>query len=143
MKTILFGSAKYDLVDNINVHGNRLQATIYKANNSVEQIAENTTGVSEIKVYGDDQSLLGIYNGYTERVAVSLYQVDGHDVVSVELESADITAHVAELSDAVDTQSMAIDDLAASVTTLNETQETQDAAIDDIAAAISGLEPTN
>ena len=143
MKTIKFGSASYNLVDDINVHGTRFQATIYKGEQSVEQIAANTTGVTEIKVYDEEQSLLGVYNGYTERVAISLYQVDGHDVVSIELENGDVSGKVAELVDAVDTQTVAIDDLAGSVSALNESQETQDAAIDDIAAAISGLEPTN
>lgn len=142
MKTILFGSAKYDLVDNVNVHGTRFQATIYKGEQSVEQIAANTVGVAEIKVYDEEQSLLGVYNGYTERVAISLYQVDGHDVVSIELENSDVSSKVAELVDAVDTQAVAIDDIAGSVSALNESQETQDAAIDDIANAVSGLEPT-
>ena len=142
MKTIKFGSASYNLVDYINVHGTRFQATIYKGEQSVDQIAASTTSVTEIKVYDEEQSLLGVYNGYTERVAISLYQVDGHDVVSIELENGDVSSKVSELVEAVDTQAVAIDDLAGSVSALNESQETQDAAIDDIASAVSGLEPT-
>lgn len=142
MKTILFGSARYDLVDNVNVHGTRLQATIYKGEQSVEQISANTVGVSEIKVYDEEQSLLGVYNGYTERVAISLYQVDGHDVVSIELENSDVASKVDELSSAADLQAGAIEGLAEEISAINESQALQDGAIEGLAEAVGGLEPT-
>ena len=142
MKTIKFGSASYNLVDDINVHGTRLQATIYKAANTVEQIAENTTGVAEIKVFDENDSLLGVYDGYTERVAISLYKVGDADVVSVELEHADTASKVAELVDAVDTQAAAITDVASEIASLADSQTVQDEAINDLAEAVGGLEPT-
>lgn len=142
MKTILFGSAKYDLVDNVNVHGTRFQATIYKGEQSVEQIAANTVGVSEIKVYDEEQSLLGVYNGYTERVAISLYQVDGHDVVSIELENSDVASKVDELSANAEVQAAAITDVADEIASLADSQAIQDEAINDLAEAVGGLEPT-
>ncbi len=142
MKTILFGSARYDLVDNVNVHGTRLQATIYKGEQSVEQIAANTVGVAEIKVYDEEQSLLGVYNGYTERVAISLYQVNGHDVVSVELENSDVASKVEELSVNAEAQAAAITDVADEIASLADSQAVQDEAINDLAEAVGGLEPT-
>lgn len=142
MKTILFGSAKYDLVDNVNVHGTRFQATIYKGEQSVEQIAANTVGVSEIKVYDEEQSLLGVYNGYTERVAISLYQVDGHDVVSIELENGDVASQVANLSETVELQAGAIESIADKTASLSESQTVQDGAIEALADTVAALEPT-
>ena len=142
MKTILFGSAKYDLVDNVNVHGTRFQATIYKGEQSGEQIAANTVGVSEIKVYDEEQSLLGVYNGYTERVAISLYQVDEHDVVSIELENSDVASKVDELSANAEVQAAAITDVADEIASLADSQAIQDEAINDLAEAVGGLEPT-
>ena len=141
MKTILFGSARYDLVDNVNVHGTRLQATIYKGEQSVEQIAANTVGVAEIKVYDEEQSLLGVYNGYTERVAISLYQVNGHDVVSVELENGDVVSKVSELADTVELQAGAIESIADETASLSESQSVQDGAIEALADTVAALEP--
>ena len=142
MKVIKFGSAVYDLVDDINVHGTRLQATVYKGEQSVEQIAENTTGVEEIKVYEADGTLLGVYNGFTQRVAVSLYTANDAPVVSIELENADVATQVADLAEASELQAGAIEGLAEEVSSINESQEVQDTAIESLAEAVSGLEPT-
>lgn len=138
MNTILFGSARYDLVDDVNVSATRLQATIYKGESSVEQIAENTTGVAEIKVY-DDDTLLGVYDGYTDRIAISLYEANGADVVSVELQNADVMAQLDSLADTVALQSEAITELGEDVSDLNESQGLQDGAIEDLANDVSTL----
>lgn len=142
MKSIVFGSARYDLVDDINVSATRLQATIYKGESSVEQIAENTTGVEEIKVY-DGDTLLGVYDGYVDRIAISLYTAKGADVVSVELQNADVMAQIDSLTESVEAQAgiitthdAAISDFATEIDVLDETQASQDAAIEDIASIV-------
>jgi hypothetical protein len=98
--------------------------------------------VSEIKIYDEEQSLLGVYNGYTERVAISLYQVDGHDVVSIELENSDVASKVDELSANAEVQAAAITDVADEIASLADSQAIQDEAINDLAEAVGGLEPT-
>ena len=142
MRTVKFNSTEYTLVDHENVLSSSFQATILKEDYSVEDITEEATGAEEIKVY-DGDTLLGVYDGYVDRIAISLYTAKDADVVSVELQNADVMAQLDSLTASVEAQATvissqdaAITDLASEVAVLDETQASQDAAIEDIASIV-------
>ena len=132
MKSIKFRETYYTLVDDINVDATRLQATVEKGENTVDQIAANATGVETIYVYSDNE-LIGEYTGYTSAIAFALHGTQ----VSIELANVNVLATLNSLQSQVDATQSSVEGLAADVTSLNESQMSQDAAIEDLAEAMA------
>ena len=64
MKQIKFNSAVFNLVGDINIDALRLQATIYKGNYTVDQIADSTKDCNIIHVLNDGKIDSGRYERY-------------------------------------------------------------------------------
>ena len=142
MKTIKFGNTAFDLVDAINVNATRLQATVFKQNHTVDEIASVVSSAEIIKVY-DGETLVGQYTGYTSPIAFTLHD----DTVSIELQNTDYDEVLNSLKSTVDTHTESIasidagiTDLATEITDLNESQLSQDAAIEDLAESMAEME---
>ena len=146
MLTIKFDNTPFLLNDAVNVDATRFQATIIKANHTVDEIAETVYNAETIKVY-DGETLIGQYIGYTNPIAIKLYTVDDIPVVSVELLNTDFAASLNSLQETVQGHDEAIasidagvSDLANEITDLNESQMSQDAAIEDLAETMAEME---
>lgn len=141
MRTIKFHTKEYELVGN-NVSLSHFQATIVKGENTFDDIVEDVTGVTEIKILEDGETT-AVYNGYTTRLAISIYE---NDNVSIELINNDIQSQLNTLATSinnvesnVETQGAAIADLGSTVSDVVDNQQAQDAAITDLAGAVDGL----
>lgn len=117
---IQFVETKYDLVDPISRSASHLGAAIVKADYSLDDIVADVKASSVVKVYDDADELIAQYEGYTIFVAASNYPIERGDaiidVVSVELENADIQAQVnslfSDVEDIEQIQSEHADDIA-------------------------------
>lgn len=145
MKSIRFNSVSYDLVSDVSVDSARLIATVFKGANTVDQIAENATGVETIYVY-DGEELQAQYSGYETPIAFSLYDINEVPVVCIELENTDVLNKLASLQSQVDTINSSIEvldggvsDLGTAVSDINDSQALQDQAIEDLGEAVSEL----
>lgn len=130
MKQIKFNSAVFNLVGDINIDASRLQATIYKGNYTVDQIADSTKDCNIIQVLNDGK-IDGQYTGYTAPVAYSLnYEVpSGVPIVSIELANEDISSQINALSSQVSSQAEVVTGIAKSITRIDD-------AIDGLASII-------
>jgi len=141
MKTIKFHTKEYELVGN-NVSLSHFQATIVKGENTFDEIIEDVSDVTEIKILENGETV-AVYNGYNERLAVSIYE---NNNISVELINSDIqsqlnalAASITSVKNNVQTQDAAIEDLAGTVDGLADSQDAQDLAIEDLANAVSSI----
>lgn len=129
MKQIKFNSTAFDLVGDVNVDTTRLQATVYKGELSVDEIARSTKDCNIIQVV-EDKKILGQYSGYTKPIAYSLnYLPSGEAVVSIELENQDITSQINALKEQISSQADVVTGISGSITRLDE-------AIDGLATII-------
>ena len=129
MKQIKFNSTAFDLVGDVNVDTTRLQATVYKGELSVDEIARTTKDCNIIQVV-EDKKILGQYSGYTKPIAYSLnYLASGEPTVSIELENQDITSQINDLKEQISSQADVVTGISGSITRLDE-------AIDGLATII-------
>ena len=117
MRTLKFNSIEYRLVDHENVMPSEFQATIFKEDYSMEDIAEDAQNNEEIKIY-DDDVLVATYTGYTDMRAISMYAHDSDMVVSIELDNHDVYSmlndmaqDISEIEDVQDAHSNNISEL--------------------------------
>lgn len=110
MKTILLNNVSYKLVDSPNISADRIQATILKEDYSFEEIVENAKGNEEITVKEDDTTI-GVYSGYTNFLAASLYEIKVGSVVSIELLNADMQSQINNMERVQESQGEAIEAL--------------------------------
>lgn len=130
MKSIKFNSTVFNLVNDINVDTTRLQATIYKGDYSVEQIATSTRDCNLIQVL-EDKKIVGQYSGYTKPLAVSMYFADDYitPIVSIELANEDISSQINTLQSQVSSQAEVVTGITNSITRIDD-------AIDGLASII-------
>lgn len=120
----------FNLVDNINVSPSRLQATIFQENFTMEFIAECVKDNTEIQIL-DDSEIIGIYEGYSDLFALSMYYNQDDEVVSIELMNADIESQIDNLSVIQTQQGTAIDTLNEEMSTIHPYVVTKTAYIGD------------
>lgn len=116
MKSIKFNSTVFNLVNDINVDTTRLQATIYKGDYSVEQIAASTRDCNLIQVL-EDKKIVGQYSGYTKPLAVSMYFAgdDITPIVSIELTNDDVISQIDQLNNRVTAQAEEVSSIHTSI----------------------------
>lgn len=120
---IKFHNTKYELLDNPNISASRFQATIIKGGNSFDSIINDTVDADEIVIIENDE-IIGVYNGYTKRIAISIYQ---DDTISVELDNTDIQAQIDTLTESFLTQQTSIDKINDSLDSITPYTETKTA----------------
>lgn len=116
MKSIKFNSTVFNLVNDINVDTTRLQATVYKGDYSVEQIAASTRDCNLIQVL-EDKKIVGQYSGYTKPLAVSMYFAgdDTTPIVSIELTNDDVISQIDQLNSRVTAQAAEVSNISTTV----------------------------
>lgn len=119
MKSIKFRTREYMLVDEVNVSPTRLQCTIEKGNNTFDSIAESVFGVEEILVLENGETV-AIYNGYTTRIAITLY---ANNTISIELGNTNVLNQIDVLTNSVNNVWGTMDTLQDNVNTLNTSVE--------------------
>ena len=131
---IQFHQTMYDLVAQPYNYQTRFQCQIEKGDHTYDSIIADTVSPEEITVYDDEETVVGIYTGFTKRIAITII-----DNINLEFENTNIEAQLNNLATSVtrleaesDQQISAIDDLA-------ESQEVQDGAIEDLAEAVSSI----
>ena len=120
---IQFHTIKYELISVPNVSAARLQATIEKGDNTFDSIIADTVNANEIIVYDDDEKM-GVYTGYTNRIAISIYP---NDNVSVELSNSDVQSQIDELSGSISNMQDEVDTLNDTVVSLTPYTDTKTA----------------
>ena len=149
---IKFHDTLYDLIERPNNYQTRFQCQIEKGDHTYDSIIADTVSPEEITVYDDEDEVVGIYTGFTNRIAITIM-----DNINLEFENANIEAQlnsfatsveasissleseqtnqaeaIVELEAASDQQNSAIEDLM-------ESQEVQDGAIEDLAEVVSSI----
>lgn len=133
---IKFHSKFYNVIGYNNVE-HRLQVTIEKGDDTFDSIISDTVDAEEIIIV-DGEETIGIFTGYTHRVAICIYS---DDTVSVELENTEVKDQIANLEAQVQAQESAIAELGEAVSSESETNSVQDAAISELADAVSTITP--
>ena len=148
MKTVKFKSdVAYKIASDINVSFSRFQATLVKEDHDFESIVSDVDNCPEIKVYDESGAVIGTYQGYLSRLAISQYDIEiggvPTTVVSVELINNDVQAQIdaigqqiRDINSTQASQSSAIADLGTTVSAISDTQDVQSGAIDDIGTAV-------
>ena len=77
---IVFDSIEYELKDAINVAPDRLQASLVRRDNSVDELLLELEDIKKV-IIKDEGAVVKTYKKYTKPLAVAIYE----DVISVEL----------------------------------------------------------
>lgn len=121
MSKIAFHNTLYELASSPNITPFHFQASIYKGDNTYDFIIDqDTLNVSEIKIYNDDNEIIGIYTGYSHRVAITI--MEGSDSVSVELENTDVMSQINALTNNVAALQAMQNSQQTSIENLNDTK---------------------
>lgn len=86
-----------------NISALRIQTNIKKDNYTIDDILSEVKSSDEITFYEDDDTVTGIYPGYTKPIAVCIVFVDGVETISVEVENENISDQINALTERVDT----------------------------------------
>ena len=96
---IQFHQTMYDLVTQPYVYQTRFQCAIEKGEHTYDSIIEDTVDPQEITVYDDEEQVIGVYSGYTHRIAITIM-----DNINIELENTDIAQQIQDLTDSINAQ---------------------------------------
>ena len=77
---IVFNSIEYELKDSINVAIDRLQASLVRGDNSIDELLLELNDIKKVTIK-DEEEVIKTYKKYTKPLAVAVYE----DVISVEL----------------------------------------------------------
>lgn len=77
---ISFNTKKYELKDSLNVSIDRLQASLVRAGNSVDELLLELENIQKVTIQNEEE-VIKTYKKYTKPLAVAIYE----DVISVEL----------------------------------------------------------
>ena len=78
--TISFKLKEYELKDTINTAPDRLQASLVRGGNSIDELLLELEDIEKV-IIKDEEEVVKTYKKYTRLLAVAVYE----DVVSVEL----------------------------------------------------------
>ncbi len=143
---IRFDDAEYTLASShVNVTPDHFQADVLKGEQTIDDLIDNVQGTEEIRVIDEDGSVMGVYRGYSEIIAIHTY--DGIEV-SVELQNKDIKSQINALTQALakvegiqSNQESMIVQVTEVANDLAVSQNVQDYAIEDLAEVVSDLVP--
>ena len=96
---VQFHQTMYDLVQAPYVYQTRFQCAIEKGEHTYDSIIEDTVDPQEITVYDDEEQVIGVYSGYTHRIAITIM-----DNINIELENTDIAQQIQDLTDSINAQ---------------------------------------
>lgn len=119
MKTIIFKSLEYQLLS-LDVVSSRLSASIVRGEYDIDTLLSEVETSESITVK-ENGSIIGVYNGYTNLLALSVHT----DSISVELINVDIQTQIDAISQTQTEQGEAISNLGDEVSALTPYEETQ------------------
>jgi len=134
MQSIKFHTAEYEVVT-FNVSAIRFQVTLKKGDATIDSIVADTEDADNITIIEDGETK-GVYTGYTDRIAITIYD---NDNISVELKNADIESQIEALENSIVAVQGDVSSQSATITDLVDSQTTQDLAIEDLGDAVSEL----
>ena len=134
MQSIKFHTAEYEVVT-FNVSTIRFQVTLKKGDATIDSIVADTEDANNITIIEDGETK-GVYTGYTNRIAISIYD---NDNISVELKNADLESQINALENSIAAVQSDVSSQSATITDLVDSQATQDLAIEDLGDAVSEL----
>lgn len=134
MQSIKFHTAEYEVVG-VNISAVRFQVTLKKGDATIDSIVTDTENANTITIIEDGETK-GVYTGYTDRIAISIYNDDN---ISVELKNADLESQIAALENSVAAIQSDVSSHSATINDIVDSQATQDLAIEDLGDAVSEL----
>lgn len=105
MKTVIFKTNEYEL-KSLDVIPSRFSASIERGEYDIDTLL-NEVETSESIIVKEDGETIGVYNGYTELLALSVHTDD----ISVEIINRDIQMQIDTISGEVQEQATAIENL--------------------------------
>lgn len=105
MKTVIFKTNEYEL-KSLDVISSRFSASIERGEYDIDTLL-NEVETSESITVKENGETIGVYNGYTELLALSVHSDD----VSVEIINRDIQMQIDNISGEVKEQATAIENL--------------------------------
>lgn len=97
---IKFDNFEYQLVSDYsyNVEPTHFQANVVKKT-TFDDLINNTTEVETITILTDEDEIIGVYNGYTKRTVITIY--DNEDSASVEFLNTDLEAQINAMTNSI------------------------------------------
>lgn len=105
MKTVIFKTNEYEL-KSVDVISSRFSASLERGKYDIDTLL-NEVETSESITVKEDGEIIGVYNGYTELLALSVHTDD----ISVEIINRDIQMQIDAISGEVQKQATAIENL--------------------------------
>ena len=117
MQYIKFNEIPFTVLFSPNISASRFQVSIAKDDYTLDEILSEVSQSESITML-EDEEVTGIYNGYNNLIAVSVYPSGESYTVNIELENSDIQAQ--------------IDALTQTVNNVQQVQEQQASAIEEL-----------
>lgn len=135
---IKFNDNTYDLTMDPYLSGTRLLVNIQKGEHTYDDVVADTEHPERITILNDEEKIVGVYTGFTSRIALVVLEY-----IQVEFENTDLISQLNTIMEQVSTQEAAIADLAEVAETTNDQVTTQETAIADLAEEAEQANDTN